>query len=232
MTDCIRGVFPSGIRAIQTTRTFAHWTDFDARTLATDPLASDAFRENFGPFDSIQWLKQVHGQRCTQARDSDHVPEADGCFTDSPSQVCAIITADCLPVLMANRQASWVAAVHCGWRSLYAGILFETVAQYPGQAEDLVIWLGPCIQRSAYQVSADFVHHYLAQHPDATPAFDPILNGHSHADLPMLAKLQLHNLGIQAIHQSNHCTHDLPEQYHSWRRNQSHKRMASMIWIE
>lgn len=232
MTDWIRDVFPPGIRAVQTTRLWGSHSDFDARVLPVDKKTSDDFHQSFSIDGSIQWLKQVHGNRTVEHRSDGTQPEADASFSTAPQQVCSVFTADCLPVLMANRQATWVAAIHCGWRSLYAKILKEATSNHKGAMDDLVVWLGPCIQRSAYQVKADFVDNYLNQHPVAAPAFDPVMNGHSHADLPLLARLQLQQLGIKNIHSSTDCTHDMSAHYHSWRRNQSPKRMASMIWIE
>jgi hypothetical protein len=139
------------------------------------------------------------------------------------------MTADCLPILLTDTVGSFVAAIHCGWRSLYANILPKTIEAIRPK-HDVLAWFGPCIQADQYEVDEQFVTHYLNKHPDAVDAFAAIKNSKSQASLYRMAQVQLQGLGIDNIAFINECTY-LDEKYHSWRQNQATKRMATMAWI-
>src|SRR5690606_23436525 len=90
------------------------------------------------------WINQVHGSTVVKANLENPNPvEADACWSDQKGVVCAVLTADCLPVLITDNTGSCVAAVHAGWRSLLGGILEETVKALPSKADQLIVWLGP-----------------------------------------------------------------------------------------
>ncbi len=231
MTTFIKRVFPTTVCAVQTTRIWGEDDDFDAHSLQQGGFQTTTFIDQFDIPRGIHWLKQKHGSTVVDADLLTSAVEADACYTSTPGVVCAVITADCLPVLIADRQATWVAAVHCGWRGLFQNILVETIAKFGGDTSDLVVWLGPCIQRQAYEVDVPFLQQFIEAHPQMTDAFDPVVNGKSQADLPLIAKKQLVNLGVQHIYQSSDCTFSMADQYHSWRRDKCSKRMASLIWF-
>ncbi|MCX7552683.1 peptidoglycan editing factor PgeF [Marinicella sp. S1101] len=221
------------IRAVQTTRFLSPNQAFCVHPEHHHKIGLEQLTEKFQLPHHVKLLRQVHGNQIIEYQEMPQTHfqhQADACFTRKPGIVCAIMTADCLPVLMTDKQTSFVAAVHCGWRSLIAGILDLTVKKI-NSSHEVYAWFGPCIQAAQYEVDAAFVENYLNQHPDAASAFSPISQGKSHADLYQLASLQLQACGVKQIQQSNECTY-LSGNYYSWRENQNPHRMATMIWIE
>lgn len=176
------------------------------------------------------WLRQVHGTQVVAAHEWDSPPEADAAWTDRPGVVCAVMTADCLPVLLADRSGRVVAAAHAGWRGLAAGILEATLAALPVPATELHAWLGPAIGPSAFEVGDEVAEAMLAVDPGAGVAFRP--HGERWlADLPELARRRLQHHGLAAIHSSGDCTFSDPDRFYSHRRENPCGRMASLIWI-
>lgn len=176
------------------------------------------------------WLKQVHGNRVVQA-DGSRATEADASWTRTPGTVCVVLTADCLPLLLCDRNGSCVAAVHVGWRGLTAGVIQATVERLPAAPADLLAWLGPCIGPSAFEVGNDVYRACSELLPDVGKAFQPGRPGHWWADLPALATLVLRQTGVTACHVSGLCTHADGQRFYSHRRDGRTGRMASLIWI-
>lgn len=174
----------------------------------------------------------MHGNQVleyTEQPKSQLVQQADACFTRKRGVICSVMTADCLPVLLTDKLGTFVAAIHCGWRSLYAGILKKTVNQINSK-HPLLAWFGPCIQQLQYEVDEPFIDHYLKKHPNSNTAFSDIKAGKSSANLYLMAQIQLNELDIQLIDTTNQCTF-LCSNYYSWRQNNTTKRMASLIWL-
>jgi len=178
------------------------------------------------------FMHQVHGANsiALNTAPSEHFwQSADACYTNNQDIICAIMTADCLPVLITNHQVSFVAAIHCGWRSLYQNIITKTLDKIVA-TDDLIVWFGPAICSTHYQVGAAFKEHYLQAHAEAEHAFTDVIDNHCYADLKALALTQLKNHPIRRIEDCQICTfaHD---SYDSWRQNKTPGRQASMIWI-
>lgn len=223
----------NGVHALQTTRFLQPNQPFCVHPEHNHSIGLEQLSEKFKLPHQPKMLRQTHGNQVIeylQIPKAHFQYQADACFTRQPGVVCAVMTADCLPVLLTDKQASFVAAVHCGWRSLFAGILEVTLKKINSKNE-IYAWFGPCIQAAQYEVDAAFVENYSKQHPDSIGAFSPIIKGKSHADLYQLASLQLQACGVKNIHQSNECTY-LSDNYYSWRENQTTHRLASMIWIQ
>lgn len=178
-----------------------------------------------------QWLTQVHSDSVVDANEKfQSAPQADGSFCNTPGRVLAVLTADCLPVLLCNRQGSWVAAVHAGWRGLAAGILLKSVHRYPGEKSDLIAWMGPAISQQAFEVGGDVLEAFKAQFSNAQGYFKP--SGDKYfADLYGLARLQLQSLDV-ATFGGSFCTYTESSDFFSYRRDGETGRMASLIWIE
>lgn len=176
------------------------------------------------------WLRQVHGVDVLRVSGSSVAGAvADACWTDAPDQPCAILTADCLPVLFADREGHCVAAAHAGWRGLVAGVLEATVAALPAPAARLTVWLGPAIGPEAFQVGAEVREAFLAQVPADEAWFRP--DGERwRADLFALARARLLRLGISDLHGGGLCTWSDPRRFHSHRRDGVCGRMAFAIW--
>ena len=187
---------------------------------------------------SPRWLRQVHGvdvalEPRVAAGESDE-PEADAAVTTTPVTVLAILTADCLPVVLAARDGSAVAAAHAGWRGLADGVLEATVAAMTTPARDVVAWLGPAAGPRAYEIGEDVFDALVARDPRATTAFAPTRAGHWRVDLYALARLRLVDAGLHAssLHGGGLCTISDPQRFFSHRRDRVGGRMATLAWIE
>ena len=181
------------------------------------------------------WLQQVHGTTVLAIAPgaSASEPQADAAFTCLPGVVLAILTADCLPILLASDDRSEIAAVHAGWRGLSAGIVERTVAALATAPAHLVAWLGPAIGPRAYEVDAPVRDAFVAENADATAAFQPVRPGHWLCDLYALARLRLRRLGITQISGGDLCSYADAQRFYSYRRDAAHSgRMASLIWLK
>ena len=174
------------------------------------------------------WLRQVHGRTVVDAGVPwAEPPEADGSFSTRRGVMCAVLTADCLPVVLAAQDARCVAVLHAGWRGLAAGILEAGVMALPVPPGQLVAWLGPAIGASDYEVGGD-VRHAFGAAPHA--AFTTTDGGRYRADLYALARRQLQSLGVRAIHGGGFNTFRDPDLY-SYRQTPVCGRMATVAWI-
>jgi hypothetical protein len=178
------------------------------------------------------WLKQVHSARVVElGRDTDR--EADASFTRETEQVCAVMTADCLPVLFCDRAGSVVAAAHAGWRGLADGVLEATVAAMQVRPAEVLAWMGAAIGPQAFEVGDDVREAFVAQHPEAAEAFLPhpsAAAGKWLADIYRLARNRLNRIGVQAIYGGGRCTFSESDVFYSYRRDGVTGRMASLIW--
>ncbi|MCG9082710.1 peptidoglycan editing factor PgeF [Laribacter hongkongensis] len=179
------------------------------------------------------WLNQVHGigvqEACADAPDVP--PDADAGFTRQPGVVCAVMTADCLPVLLADRSGSVVAAAHAGWRGLCNGIIEATIARMAVPASDILAWLGPAIGPDAFEVGPEVRTAFMAHDPTAASAFAAIPDGKYLADIYLLACQRLNACGVTEVHGGDACTVTERERYFSYRRDGRTGRMASLIWL-
>lgn len=183
------------------------------------------------------WLNQVHGCDVTDAGAwiaADSLPQADASFTTQAGVVCAILTADCLPVLLTDTAGRVVAAAHAGWRSLAAGVLENTVAQMrTAGGQELLAWLGPAIGPQQFEVGGDVLDAFVARCPTASHAFKKIeaRPGKYYADIYSLARDILLRAGIARAGGGNYCTVSTPQRFYSFRRDGVTGRMASLIWL-
>lgn len=177
------------------------------------------------------WLKQVHGVVVIDAAKASHHAEADAIFTNKPETVCAVLTADCLPLLFCNHQASVVAAAHAGWRGLADGVIEATVASMQQKPADIMVWLGPAIGPACFEVGQDVFDAFVQQDHLAEKAFTKTDKEHFLADIYQLARLRLKRLGIEQVYGGGLCTYSDEERFYSFRKNKITGRMASMIWI-
>jgi YfiH family protein len=176
------------------------------------------------------WLDQVHGARIV---DLDSAPSgpADGAVTSRRGVVCAILSADCLPVLLTDRAGTRIGAAHAGWRGLAAGVLAAAVGAMGLPSRDLLAWLGPAIGPNAYEVGDEVRAAFLARDPAARAAFAANARGRWQADLYSLARLSLAAAGVAAIYGGGSCTATEAERFFSHRREAPCGRMATLIWL-
>jgi YfiH family protein len=178
------------------------------------------------------WLQQVHGTQVVDAAGVTLPVAADAAYAREPGVVCAVLTADCLPVLLCDRGGQFVAAAHAGWRGLAAGVIEQTIAALPLPGGELLAWLGPAISPEAYVVGEEVRETFVAHDPAAAVAFRPAAGGGWHADLYRLARQRLQSHGVSAVHGGEFCTLQDPVRFYSYRRDGVTGRMASLIWLQ
>lgn len=182
------------------------------------------------------WLEQVHGTHVLNLDSVNLVsaalgaPIADASYSRTAGRVCAVMTADCLPVLLCNHAGTEVAAVHAGWRGLCDGVIEASAAHFSSPMAELLAYLGPAIGPQKFEVGAEVKQAFCALHPQAAECFIP--SGDKFlADIIGLAKLRLSLLGITHIYSADICTASCPD-YFSYRRDKVTGRMASLIWLK
>ncbi len=183
------------------------------------------------------WLNQVHGVEVMNADVISAVeqdappPDADGAWTHQHNRVLAILTADCLPILLTDRSGSFVMALHAGWRGLAEGIIQQSVRSANMAPDRLMAWVGPGIGFAAYEVSSDVRDVFLMSGQADHYHFKPSKGGHWLADLAGIALWQLEQLNVCWLGGGHWCTFNRPEQFFSYRRDGVTGRMATLIWL-
>ncbi len=178
------------------------------------------------------YLEQVHGTDVvTLPAACTTVPVADAAYTAVPQQVCTVMTADCLPLLVCNKAGTEVAAIHAGWRGLVSGIIENSIAAFSAPRAELLVWLGPAIGPLHFEVGKDVFTAFTNADPKAVAAFTVRSDSKYLACLYTLARLRLQQLGVSAIYGGNDCTYSASERFFSYRRDGQTGRMASAIWL-
>lgn len=177
------------------------------------------------------WIEQVHGTRVVNL-DLPWSGSADGSCSTRPGVVAAVLTADCLPVLLCNRRGDWVAALHAGWRGLADGVLEAGVAAYAGSPADLLAWMGPAIGPAAFEIDAPVRDAFVQHHPEAASAFSATRPGHWLGDLYQLARQRLARTGVTEVYGGGRCSFSEADLFYSFRRDVATGRMASLVWRE
>ena len=178
------------------------------------------------------WLRQVHGTAVADLDVSDPTTPADACFSREPLRVCAILTADCLPILLAAESGDLVAAAHAGWRGLAVGVIETLVAALPIQPGKLMAWLGPAIGPQHFEVGPEVREALLERDSGAEAAFAPNARGRFMADLGKVAHRRLASAGVERIYGGGHCTFAEKDLYFSHRRDGLTGRQATLIWLQ
>lgn len=195
--------------------------------------------EQLGLLQSPQWLEQIHGVKVVEAHSDGLVRTADGSYTTQPGLACLVMTADCLPILLCDKQGTQVAALHCGWRSLAGGICERGLEKFSGARSDVLAYLGPAISQAHFEVGIDVLEAFFAaarsvHHADEIAA--AFITGarplHFYADIYALARAELNALGVKAIYGGDYCTYADEARFYSFRRDKTTGRMASLIWLE
>lgn len=178
-----------------------------------------------------RWLRQVHGT-VVAGDGTGALPEADASWTRQPAAACAVLTADCLPLLFCHRQERLVAAAHAGWRGLAAGVIEATVQAMGVDPAAILVWLGPAIGPGAYEVGSEVRDAFLAVDAQAGEAFRPGNPGKWWADLYGLARQRLARAGVHEVYGGGLCTAGDPGRFFSHRRDQGRTgRMGNFIWM-
>ena len=228
---------PPRVRALMTTRAGGvsqpPYDSFNpAAHVGDDPMAVEANRRLLVahlPSPPL-WLNQVHGCGVAVFGQAGQ-PEADAAVARAPGQVCAVLTADCLPVLFCEASGTAVAAAHAGWRGLAAGVLERTVEAMGGTPSRILAWMGAAIGPQAFEVGPEVRDAFVALHPEAMAAFRPSQGDRLLADIYALARLRLAAAGVEQVYGGGLCTHSDAQRFYSYRRDGKTGRMASLIWL-
>ncbi|MEW5709112.1 MAG: peptidoglycan editing factor PgeF [Pseudomonadota bacterium] len=183
-----------------------------------------------------RWLKQVHGATVARldpaaARGTAEEKEADAAVTRTPGVVCAVQVADCLPVLLCDRDATVVGIAHAGWRGLASGVIERTVEAMEADPARLLAWLGPCIGPDSFEVGDEVRQAFLRHETRAAFAFLPRDNGKWLANLPLLARQRLDGCGVRAVYGKEDCTFSQPQRFYSYRRDRVTGRTVALVWL-
>lgn len=178
------------------------------------------------------WLKQVHGDRILKPEAENADNEADGCYTDRYGVVCAVLTADCIPLLLCDQDGAEVSAVHAGWRGLCNGVIGQALGYFARPPATIMAWLGPHICARHYEVGGEVRERCLDVFgPKAHIAFTATRPDHWQADLAQLAGLALAVRGVTRLYRSGLCTYERADLLYSHRRDRNAGRFASLIWM-
>jgi YfiH family protein len=227
---------PAHVRAVSTTRqggvSEGAFRGFNLALHVGDDAAAvaanrEALRARIGV--TSVWIEQVHGERCVQAEPGP-LAQADASFTRMPQIACAVLTADCLPLLLCDANGEVVAAAHAGWRGLAGGVIEATVKAMRVPAKSLLAWLGPAIGPQVFEVGEDVRSAFVTHDAAAAQAFVTNARGRWWCDLYALARLRLARLGVEEIYGGAYCTHTDASRFFSYRREGQTGRMATLIW--
>jgi YfiH family protein len=231
---------PARVRALMTTRAGGvSAAPFDSFNLGSrcgdDPAAVARNRASLRQFLPAQpmWLKQVHGAQPVDAAAMRTEAEADASYARSPDAVCAILVADCMPILLADRDGSAVAAAHAGWRGMSGGVIEATVRAMGAAPAELIAWLGPAIGPQHFEVGADVLEAFTRSDAGVVGAFKPYpgRDGKFLCDLYALARRRLTALGVTHIYGGGYCTVG-ETRFYSYRRDKTTGRMGAFIWLD
>jgi YfiH family protein len=236
---------PHGVRAISTTRTGGvsgrPWNSLNLGVHVEDnPEHVQENRRRFADStgldsDWIGWLNQVHGTDVVELTPNNvgQTAKADASYTRHPVIACAILTADCLPVILADREGTVVGAAHCGWRSLCGGVIENLVSEMAVPPETLQAWLGPAIGPDSFEVGPEVRDAFIEHDPEAVFAFsdEGARRGHFMADIYALANLRLNRLGVFSVTGGGLCTVQDSDRFFSYRRDGQTGRMATLVWL-
>lgn len=187
------------------------------------------------------WLNQIHSSKVIDLKQPlTGLIDADGSYSREPGLACVIMTADCLPVLLCDKDGTQVAAVHAGWRGLAGGIIEAALDKFSVPANEIMAWLGPAIGPTAFEVGGEVRQQFMAVDPQAALAFTPqakVVDGQSGSDkwlanIYLLATQRLQKYGITQVYGGDHCTVNEPELFYSYRREPTTGRQASLIWLD
>ncbi|MCO1335400.1 peptidoglycan editing factor PgeF [Microbulbifer sp. OS29] len=240
---------PAGVKATTTLRTGGHssgcYASFNLAAHVGDEEAAvlanrHQLREELALPSEPQWLEQIHSDRVVEAQGDALTRTADASFSTNNGIVCAVLTADCLPVLICDRAGTRVAAAHAGWRGLAAGVLRNTVEAMDCDPGELMVWLGPAIGPEAFEAGIDVLEAFFenAQNSRHTELIAKCFRPHSRkplhfmADIYALARAEFAEIGVSEVHGGDFCTVAAPEKFYSYRRESDTGRMASLIWLQ
>ncbi|WP_319557665.1 peptidoglycan editing factor PgeF [Thiomicrorhabdus sp.] len=181
------------------------------------------------------WMDQQHTDVCIQLPyDGEKVPVADAAWSNRPEQLCTVMTADCLPILLCDLLGTKVAAVHAGWRGVHQRIIDKSVREAGFESDQFIAWIGPAIHQKYFEVGEDVYQAFCDLDPNNAVYFkvSELSANKYFADLIGIAKQQLFESGCKAIYGGDMCSYADKKRFFSYRRDGQSGRMASIIWLD
>ena len=177
------------------------------------------------------WLRQTHTTICADVNDRNCDNAADAAITTRRNIPLVVLTADCVPILICNKNGTQIAAVHAGWKGLVGGIIENTIQKFSEPAENYLAWIGPAICESCYETGDDIKQQFVNKYPNLEQAFT---NDYpkTHTNLPRLAAMILNQHGVNQVYLSNACTFEENDKFYSYRRQAKTGRIATLIWFK
>ena len=205
-----------------------HVHDKKSHVLANRSLLLNQYQLPSNP----KWINQTHSNISVDADSISSIVEADASYSKKVGTVCGVLTADCLPIFVSNKEGTAVGIAHAGWRGLVGGIIESLIKSFDGNAEDLIVHLGPAISRLSFEVGGEVKSQYLSKNKNFENCFT-YLNNKYYLDLYDAARVVLKSFGVSSISGGNRCTYKESDQYFSYRRDgKCSGRMAHLIWME
>ena len=178
------------------------------------------------------WINQTHSNVSIDADSISSIVDADASYSKKLGTVCGVLTADCLPVFVTNKDGTAVGIAHAGWRGLVGGVIESLIESFKCNTEDLIVHLGPAISQLSFEVGEEVKSQYLAKNQNFDSCF-VFFNDKHYLDLYDAARVVLEGFGISSISGGDRCTYNEKSQYFSYRRDgEKSGRMAHLIWIE
>ena len=179
------------------------------------------------------WLTQEHTNTVIHLTENTNStkPVADASFTTTPALVCAVLTADCVPILICDHNGSVVTAIHAGWKGIATGVIETTIKAMNINPKKLIAWMGPAISQNCFEIGEEVQEIFIQHDPISNKAFTTH-NNRLFANLYLLASQRLNNMGVTAIYGGEYCTFTQKELFFSFRRDGVNSgRIASLIWL-
>ena len=235
--------FPNNIKILSTPRRLeggsskGNFDNFNLALHVDDEKSSvlanrDLLLRHFNLPSAPVWINQTHSKISVDADSISSIVDADASYSKKIGTVCGVLTADCLPIFVCNRQGTTVGIAHVGWRGLVDGIIESLIKSFDTNAEDLIVHLGPAISQLSFEVGVEVKSQYLSKNKNFESCFVDI-NNKNYLDLYDAARVVLKSFGVSLISGGDRCTYSESGHYFSFRRDgKSSGRMAHLIWME
>ena len=235
--------FPNNVKLLSTPRLLEGGSSkgkFDNFNLAlhvddeqSSVLANrDLLLRHFNLPSAPVWINQTHSKISVDADSTSSIVDADASYSKKPGTVCAVLTADCLPIFVSNKEGTAIGIAHAGWRGLVDGVIESLIESFDSKGELLIAHLGPAISQLSFEVGREVRSQYLLKNKNFENCFT-YLNNKYYLDLYDAARIVLKSLGVSSISGGDRCTYKESDKYFSYRRDgKCSGRMAHLIWME
>jgi len=235
--------FPNNVKLLSTPRILeggsskGNFNNFNLALHVDDEQSSvlanrDLLLRHYNLPSAPVWINQIHSKKSVDADSISSIVNADASYSRKLGTVCGVLTADCLPVFVCNKDGTSVGIAHAGWRGLVDGIIESLIESFNCNGEDLIVHLGPAISQLSFEVGHEVKSQYLSKNKNFENCFTYVNNKY-YLDLYDAARVVLKSFGVISISGGDRCTYKESDQYFSYRRDGKYSgRMAHLIWME